>query len=326
MKRFILIITVISLAWVVSLVSCANNSIPKATDTSSDIPTVTETDAPETNSPETNDAETVPPTCQETYITAIVDRAERDMIPTDTALELLWQDEFCDYYFPTIRSEYVVVEYSDGSEIKVKDALEAGIITIENLDECNIQYIKSNTREPAAHECTVESISVNDESTEKTSPYAVLFHTDEEYMYFYSRAAYEVTVKYTNGYSELLYSALERATVTFEVLDESEVEYFKVSHENFGKCGVREVVDLEALGYMKNEFPGGMSDDTFDVIYEDENFYYELHTPYEAAIIVVYNDGTTERIKDALKAGRASVSDLEESGISFDAIPKVSRK
>ena len=259
-------------------------------------------------------------------VVSITDRTVAEMIPTDSALELFWQDEFCDYYFPSIRSEYVVVELLNGDSYYVKDALENGIITIKDLDKYNIQYTTVKAREPEADECALEGLKLIDESDENTSPYASLFYSDEEYMYFYPNGAYEVELLYTNGYSESLYSALERGTVTFDEIDASSVEYFKVAHTEFGKCGVREVVDLEELGFMKNEFPGGMYDDTFAPIYEDDAFYYVLHTPYEAAVIVVYNDNTTERIKDALAAGRAKISDLETSGIPFDAIPKCTGK
>ncbi|MBP3377796.1 MAG: hypothetical protein J6L96_03525 [Clostridia bacterium] len=255
-------------------------------------------------------------------VVSITDRTVAEMIPTDSALELFWQDEFCDYYFPSIRSEYVVVELLNGDSYYVKDALENGIITIKDLDKHNIQYTTVKAREPEADECALEGLKIIDESDENTSPYASLFYSDEEYMYFYPNGAYEVELLYTNGYSEPLYSALERGTVTFDEIDASSVEYFKVAHTEFGKCGVREVVDLEELGYMKNEFPGGMSDDTFDPIYEDDRYIYELHTPYEAAVIVVYNDNSTERVKDALKAGRAKMTDLEKSGIQFSTYPK----
>lgn len=255
-------------------------------------------------------------------VVSITDRTVTEMIPTDSALELFWQDEFCDYYFPSIRSEYVVVELLNGDSYYVKDALENGIITIKDLDKHNIQYTTVKAREPEADDCALEGLKIIDESDENTSPYASLFYSDEEYMYFYPNGAYEVELLYTNGYSEPLYSALERGTVTFDEIDASSVEYFKVAHTEFGKCGVREVVDLEELGYMKNEFPGGMSDDTFDPIYEDDRYIYELHTPYEAAVIVVYNDNSTERVKDALKAGRAKMTDLEKSGIQFSTYPK----
>ena len=255
-------------------------------------------------------------------VVGIIDRTVTEMIPTDSALELFWQDEFCDYYFPSIRSDYVIVELLNGDTYYVFDALEQGLISVEDLDRYNIQYITVKTREPAADECVIESVKITDESDENTSPYAELFYTDEEYMYFYPRAAYEAEIFYTNGYSEPLYSALERGTITYDELDNSSVEYFKVRAADFGKCGIKDIVDLEALGYMKNEFPGGMHDDTFDTIFEDDNFLYELHTPYEAAVIVVYNDNSTERVKDALSAGRATVADLEKHGIPFSAYGK----
>lgn len=409
MKRLIFVIVLALLACIVSLVGCANNATQNDTEYSTEIPSITETDAsqePETQETIASESDTsetdingrpviiniTDRTTLEPIMTAsmleyffeddyykyyfgsikshyiivefsdgtimnvkeafelgcvtivdldrfnigygseirpdkaevinIIDRTVTEMIPTDSALELFWQDEFCDYYLPSIRSEYVIVELNNGDTYYVNEALECGLITIKDLDNYNIQYITSKTREPAAEACVYDCIAISNDRNKNASPYATLFYFDEEYMYFYPNGAYEVELLYTNGYSEPLYSAIKRGTITFDEIDASSIEYFKIAVSDFGKCGIRKIVDLEALGYIKNEFPGGMYDDTFDAIYEDESFYYELHTPYEAAVIVVYNDNSTERVKDALAAGRAAVADLEKHGIPFRAYAK----
>jgi len=325
MKRFVLLIFVVLLSWTLSLVSCTNE---EKMNTGTDLPSLppviegeTETDPPQSPLDSETDSSDV-----ECEVTNIIDRTVTEIIPTDSALELFWADEFNDYYFPSIRSEYVIVECNNADTYYVIDALEYGIITIEDLDRFGILYYTEQAGVPDAKDCKILSINISNEPNDSTSPYATNLFDDGEFKYFLPNASYTFTVTYTNGYTESAYSALSRETVTFDDLDSAGVEYIKVSHSDFGKCGVKEVVDLEALGYMKNEFPGGMYDDTFAPIYEDDAFYYVLHTPYEAAVIVVYNDNTTERIKDALAAGRAKISDLETSGIPFDAIPKCTGK
>lgn len=77
----------------------------------------------------------------------IIDRAEKENIPTDTALELFYSDGRSDYYFPTIRSEYVIVAFADGTRKTVKEAVNSGMMAIADLDRFGIKYCKKD-REP----------------------------------------------------------------------------------------------------------------------------------------------------------------------------------
>ncbi len=53
-----------------------------------------------------------------------------------------YSDAEYNYYYSCIKSEYVIVKYSDGTEKPVEDALKAGEITIEDLDKHGIEYYK----------------------------------------------------------------------------------------------------------------------------------------------------------------------------------------
>lgn len=75
----------------------------------------------------------------------ITDRAEKENISTDTALEKFWSDGVYDYFFGSIRNEYVIVEFSDGTKKTVKEAFDDGEISISDLDKFKIGYIKQNT-------------------------------------------------------------------------------------------------------------------------------------------------------------------------------------
>ena len=72
----------------------------------------------------------------------IVDLTKTQDIPTDDALEFFYSDEWYDYAFSGIKSSYVMVYYKDGTEENVKVALEAGNITIKDLDGFHIQYLE----------------------------------------------------------------------------------------------------------------------------------------------------------------------------------------
>lgn len=59
----------------------------------------------------------------------------------DTGISTFYQDETYTYFFSMSQMhEYIIVEYEDGTTQNVKEALEAGNITIADLDRFNIEY------------------------------------------------------------------------------------------------------------------------------------------------------------------------------------------
>ena len=76
-------------------------------------------------------------------IERIVDHSVDDSVSYDNALELFYTDDKYNYYFSNIISQYIIVEFDDGTKNNVKDALTAGEITISDLDKFKIQYSKT---------------------------------------------------------------------------------------------------------------------------------------------------------------------------------------
>ena len=62
------------------------------------------------------------------------------------ALEGFYQDDNYYYYYSCIKSDYIIVRYKDGSEETVKEAINNGKITINDLDKFNIGYYKEEKR------------------------------------------------------------------------------------------------------------------------------------------------------------------------------------
>jgi len=60
------------------------------------------------------------------------------------ALEKIYEDSENEYYFSSIKSYYITVKYENMGEEKIKSALNKGHITLENLREFNIDYIKKS--------------------------------------------------------------------------------------------------------------------------------------------------------------------------------------
>ncbi len=58
------------------------------------------------------------------------------------ALEEIYQDDNYTYYFNCIKSNYVIVKYTDNTSETVKNALKKKRISIEDLDKYNIKYLK----------------------------------------------------------------------------------------------------------------------------------------------------------------------------------------
>lgn len=72
----------------------------------------------------------------------IIDLAKSGELATADALEGFYSDDTYCYYFSSIKSQYVIVHYKDGTEQTVKDALEEGKIKISDLDSFGISYYK----------------------------------------------------------------------------------------------------------------------------------------------------------------------------------------
>lgn len=73
-------------------------------------------------------------------ILTIVDLAVRDGIPCDAAIEHFYSSGENSYFFPCMKSRYVLVRYTDGTEETVTQALESGRISIADLDRFGIAY------------------------------------------------------------------------------------------------------------------------------------------------------------------------------------------
>lgn len=75
-------------------------------------------------------------------VTSIEDLTVKQQLTTDTALQPFYEDDEYIYSYPSIRSDYVIVNFINGAQMTAKEALEKGYITIGDLDLWQIQYIK----------------------------------------------------------------------------------------------------------------------------------------------------------------------------------------
>lgn len=80
-------------------------------------------------------------TIQESNIDSITDNTLKPGFACATALELIYEDELYSYYFECIKSKYIVVNFTDGTSLNIKEALEKEKISIQELDIFGIEYI-----------------------------------------------------------------------------------------------------------------------------------------------------------------------------------------
>ena len=232
-------------------------------------------------------------------VTDIVDRAEEENLPTDTALELFWSDGEYDYYFPTVRSRYVSVYYSDGTEQTVRAALEEGRIAIADLNTFGVDYHK---------EAILRVVDIVD----RTETEALLtadalegFWRDEEYTYaFASIKSHYIIVHYSDGTQLPIREAMARGDVTIGDLDRFGIGYYKEA--------IVTAVGMECkMGVLDAE----------KLFWSDEDYDYYFPN-YDTEVTVLLSDGHSWPLHDALMEGLVTVGDLEKYDIEYIRVEK----
>ncbi len=54
-----------------------------------------------------------------------------------------------------------------------------------------------------------------------------------------------------------------------------------------------------------------------ETFYEDDNFKYQFNCIKSGAVIVTYEDGTQENVKQALSSGKITIKDLDDNNIAY---------
>ena len=76
----------------------------------------------------------------EIQLVSIVDLTRVNQLDTCPALELFYEDSGFQYYFPSIKSEYIECQFSNGDTMKITEALKNGTVSVSDLDAYDIQY------------------------------------------------------------------------------------------------------------------------------------------------------------------------------------------
>ena len=73
-------------------------------------------------------------------IDEIVDLTRENGMATASALGWFYSDDRFSYCFPSLKSEYIIVHFKDGTEQNFVDALEEGKVIVRDLEQFGIQY------------------------------------------------------------------------------------------------------------------------------------------------------------------------------------------
>ncbi len=248
----------------------------------------------ETPLPDPTVYETPTPLPDVVTVVDIVDRAERDGLGTAEALEGFYGDGEWLYYFPSIRSAYVTVYYSDGTEEPVREALAAGRVTIADLDRFGIGYYKQKLVTVVGMDCQEGVLTALGH-----------FWSDGEYDYYFPCCDTEVTVHLSDGRSLPLQDALWEGRATIADLDRFGISYYREL--------ILRIVDIVDRAVVEN-IP---TDDAVEIFWTDGEFDYAFSSIRSHLVLVRYNDGTEEPIKLALESGRATIGDLDRFDIDY---------
>ena len=166
-----------------------------------------------------NDTVVLEPSEPETTVTetgrrviGIIDRTVTEPLGTCDAHEGFHADGEYVYYFPSIKSHYVTVRYSDGSENPLKKALYLGDITIADLDEYGIGYGKQKHTENGngGAKKIVYDIICDFEGCESDTE--EVFYENSDYIYsFPNPLSQHITVLFTDGSEENVMDAFDNS-------------------------------------------------------------------------------------------------------------------
>jgi len=73
-------------------------------------------------------------------IEEIEDLTRKNGMATASALDWFYSDDRFSYCFPSLKEEYIIVHFKDGTEQNFVEALEEGMVIVKDLEQFGIQY------------------------------------------------------------------------------------------------------------------------------------------------------------------------------------------
>ena len=141
-------------------------------------------------------------------------------------------------------------------------------------------------------------------------------YEDAEYSYYLPDSANgEDAVTYANGEVVRIKDAAAAGHITLTDLLQEQIYCFMISK------AIPEPTDSDVL-YIIDRSEGQPFSDVKESFFEDDNHIYTFGVPKIGYVTVVYRDGRSENVRDALDSGSISISDLDRFGIQYNTNPK----
>ena len=141
--------------------------------------------------------------------------------------EIFYEDHNRKYIFGNPISEYIIVEYSDGSTENVRDALKNGNISLADLNFYGISYFSEPKHIKGIVDLTENGEIITADALEG-------FYRDDKYYYSFPSIKSEyVTVYYNDGTEQNVKDALKEGKILISDLDYFSIGYYREPLENF---------------------------------------------------------------------------------------------
>jgi len=175
--------------------------------------------------PETDPAimsgESTPPAAEAAGILSITDTSGELGLTFPVADEIFFDDENHWYYFDIPKSRYILITYSDGSSINLRDAMLKQAVSPDDLDAFGIVYYTRAKHISVIIDHTARDVLPSDDVIEP-------FYQDEEYRYsFPTRRSDTVIVYYKDGTTQPVREALARGKAIIRDLDQFGIHYLR---------------------------------------------------------------------------------------------------
>ncbi len=170
---------VLLLICVLNMVSCADKRQYGAADTSAPVDNTVESQNVEIGS-------VIPG--YTLHVVDIVDTTKEGECDCAGELELFYEDGLNEYYFASVKSDYILVMDNTGHTRDVVSALNEGIISVDTLDYYGIEYFtvpKFAEPEPETYMFVAQYIRTNGYSANGVYPYHAVIDSKEELMAYY---------------------------------------------------------------------------------------------------------------------------------------------
>ncbi len=223
----------------------------------------------------------------------IVDTTIGTNITLPQVTEKIYTDSKYDYYLYSPKSQFIVVKYSNGAQKNIRQALNDGDITIKTLEKYGIRVYKEKI-------ATITSVVDNSKKPGVSVPQVTekIYEDDKNEYYLPTKKSTLIIVTYSNGTQKNIKEALNDGDITIKTLQDT----YGIRIITQKKATITGVVDRTNGRYLPQ---------TLEKIYEDDKNEYYFNVPKSPYVFVKFSNGTEKNIKDALRDGDITISQLQ---------------